>query len=135
MATVTVIGRVDYVHRSGDGFKILEERTAKDGQRYTQKWTVWPKNPVQVQVGDTVQVSGFIRAAVGDPWQGRDGQERRSVELTVAQASVRRPVDASQRPQEPAGRDETSPEGSWRSRVVSGAQTGGYGAGGDDVPF
>jgi len=34
-------------------------------------------------VGDVVSLSGVLSAKVGEPWRGRDGNERRSVEFAL----------------------------------------------------
>jgi hypothetical protein len=73
---------VERVNSRGFGVKVAEKYEVKGKPRKTT-YTVWFEDAHGLQVGDVVSLSGFLGAKVGDPWTGDDGQERRSVELSV----------------------------------------------------
>jgi hypothetical protein len=75
---VTVVG----LNRSGHGVKV-EESSTSNGKTYKTRWTVWFKEHSGLVEGDTVSVSGFLAARMGEPWTDREGNERRSVELSL----------------------------------------------------
>lgn len=70
------------LNNTGHGVQVAEKYQVGGKDRQT-RFMLWFKEPHGLQVGDVVSVSGFLGAKVGDPWQGQDGQERRSVELSV----------------------------------------------------
>lgn len=73
---------VERVNSRGFGVKVAEKYEVKGKPRKTT-YTVWFEQEHGLSVGDVVSLSGFLGAKVGDPWTGDDGQERRSVELSV----------------------------------------------------
>lgn len=70
------------LNRTGFGVVVAEKFQVQGKERQT-RFMVWFDEPHGLQVGQTVSLSGFLGAKVGDPWVGQDGQERRSVELSV----------------------------------------------------
>lgn len=73
---------VTRVNNSGFGVQVAEKFQVQGKDRQT-RFTVWFEEPHGLTVGDRVSLSGFLGAKVGEPWVGQDGQERRSVELSV----------------------------------------------------
>ncbi|RZU64913.1 hypothetical protein EV379_1224 [Microterricola gilva] len=73
---------VTRLNNSGNGVKVVEENESA-GKVYKTSYTLWFKEPSGLSVGDVVSVSGLLSAKVGDPWTGDDGQERRSVDLSL----------------------------------------------------
>lgn len=73
---------VTRLHGKGHGLDVTEENES-GGKTYKTRFTLWFKEASNLAVGDVVSVSGFLGAKVGDPWTGNDGQERRSVELSL----------------------------------------------------
>ena len=120
MALVTVDGDVSRLNRSGGGFGLRESRTGTNGQTFTTYWSVFPKDPVNVQVGDRVQVSGFLRTSVTDP---KPDTDKRYVDHLVSNARVKH-VDATVNPQAGAGRPETTSGYDDTGWGVSDAHTG-----------
>lgn len=70
------------LNRTGFGVVVAEKFQVQGKERQT-RFMVWFEEPHGLQVGQTVSLSGFLGAKVGDPWVGQDGVERRSVELSV----------------------------------------------------
>lgn len=87
MAFVTVEGEVSRLNRTGHGFGLKESREYQGKERVTY-WSVFPKDPAGVSVGDRVKVNGFLDTKVGDPKTGTDGVERRYVDHVVGSAKV-----------------------------------------------
>ena len=73
---------VTFMNNVGNGVKLTESKD-NDGKTYKTKYTAWFKEHSGLSVGDVVSLSGFLGAKVGEPWTGDDGQERRSVELSI----------------------------------------------------
>ena len=73
---------VTRVNSTGYGVQVAEKFEVK-GQARQQRYTVWFKEPHGLVPGAVVSLSGFLGSKVSDPWTGNDGQERRSVELSV----------------------------------------------------
>jgi len=73
---------VTRINGKGNGLVVTESTTVGE-REYVTKFTVWFEEPHGLVVGDVVSLSGFLSAKVGDPWTGRDGMERRSVEFAV----------------------------------------------------
>lgn len=73
---------VTRINTKGNGLVVTESNTVADRESVT-KFTVWFDQPHGLVVGDVVNLSGFLSAKVGEPWTGRDGMERRSVEFSV----------------------------------------------------
>ena len=100
---------VTSVNAKGNGLKVLESNE-HDGRTYTTRYTIWFKEPSGLSVGDRVNLSGLLGAKVGDPWQGREGQEMRSVELSlnsprigdVGQSGSQEPSTPQSAPKEPS---------------------------------
>lgn len=84
MATVTVENaEVIKINSVGFGVKVLEKQT-RDGQEFTQRFTLWFKEPSGLKEGDRVTVTGFLGAKVSEPWNDKvTNEERRSVELNI----------------------------------------------------
>lgn len=78
---------VTRLNGKGHGLKVTEQSESK-GKTFKTTYTVWFNEPSNLSVGDVVSLSGFLGAKVGDPWKGDDGQERRSVELSVNQPRI-----------------------------------------------
>lgn len=78
---------VERLNRTGHGVKVAEKFQVQGNDRKTQ-YTVWFKEPHGLNEGDIVSLSGFLSAKVGEPWTGQDGQERRSVELSLNEPRV-----------------------------------------------
>lgn len=123
MALVTVDGEVSRINRTGNGFGLRESRSGGTGQTFTTYWSVFPKGPENVQVGDRVRVSGFLRTSVTDP---KPDSDKRYVDHLVSNARVQ--------PQAGAGRDETHSGYADEGSGVSGPQDGAWGND-PDVPF
>lgn len=87
MAFVNVEGEVSRLNRTGHGFGLKESREYQGKERVTY-WSVFPKDPAGVSVGDRVKVNGFLDTKVGDPKTGTDGVERRYVDHVVGSAKV-----------------------------------------------
>lgn len=87
MAWVSVEGEVSRLHGQGGGFGLKESWQAqgKDRQRF---WAVFPKEQVQVGVGDRVKVSGGLQTSVTDPKSDSQGVDRVYVDHVVGQAKV-----------------------------------------------
>ena len=127
MALVTVDGEVSRLNRSGPGFGVRESRSGQNGQTYVTYWSVFPKDPVNVQVGDRVQVSGFLRTSVTDP---KPDTDKRFVDHLVSNARVKHvtvegPQDA---PEDPWADD-------WATPAGSAPQAGAGGFPDNDLPF
>jgi len=73
---------VTRINSKGNGLVVTESNTVAD-REYVTKFTVWFDQAHGLVVGDVVSLSGFLSAKVGEPWKGRDGMERRSVEFSV----------------------------------------------------
>jgi hypothetical protein len=73
---------VTRLNNTGNGVKVTESNES-GGKTYTKQFTCWFDEPSGLIEGDIVSLSGFLGAKVGDPWTGDDGQERRSVELSI----------------------------------------------------
>lgn len=87
--------RVEYINRTGNGLKVVEEEE-RQGKVYKTKFTLWFQNAHSLVVGDTVTVTGKLSAKVGEPWTGNDGVPRTSVELSVNEPTlVGAPVQAA----------------------------------------
>lgn len=83
MAIVQLRNVVVQFVNSGKGFKVVEE-TMSGERTFKQAYMIWADPGHGFNVGDTVpEVSGLLGAKVGEPWEGRDGVERVSVELSV----------------------------------------------------
>src|SRR5690606_36700649 len=78
---------VERLNRTGYGVKVAEKYQVQGNDRKTT-YTVWFKEPHGLNEGDIISVSGFLGAKVGDPWTGQDGQERRSVELSLNEPRI-----------------------------------------------
>lgn len=75
---------VTRVNRNGFGVQVKEADRTVNGKTFKgDRYTVWFTSPHGLSEGDTVSVSGFLAAKVGEPWSDREGNERRSVELSV----------------------------------------------------
>ena len=85
---------VERLNRTGHGVKVAEKYQVQGNDRKTQ-YTVWFKEPHGLNEGDIVSLSGFLSAKVGDPWTGNDGQERRSVELSLNEPRIQAGSDTS----------------------------------------
>lgn len=121
---------VTRVNSSGHGVQVAEKFQVQGKERQT-RYTVWFEEPHGLAVGNVISVSGFLGAKVGEPWVGQDGQERRSVELSVnkprieASEGAQGGSNAVSQPQRP----NTSP-------AQENVSSGGFGAGFDDQsPF
>lgn len=125
MAFVNVEGEVSRLHGSGGGFGLKESWQAqgKDRQRF---WAVFPKEQVQVGVGDRVKVSGGLQTSVTDPKPDSQGVDRVYVDHVVGQAKV----EVVQAAQVGQGGFNTPPAQS-QSQNGFGAPTGGF----SDQPF
>lgn len=73
---------VTRLNSTGYGFGVKESNES-GGKTYTTYWTVWAKEPHNLNVGDRINVSGFLSTKVGDPKQTRDGLEVRYVEHSL----------------------------------------------------
>ena len=73
---------VTRLNGKGNGVQVTESNE-NNGKTYSTRFTVWFTEPSGLNVGDKVSLSGFLGAKVGEPWQGREGQEMRSVELSL----------------------------------------------------
>jgi hypothetical protein len=73
---------VTRINGTGNGLVVTESKTVGD-REYVTKFTIWFDQPHGLVVGDVVSLSGVLSAKVGEPWRGRDGNERRSVEFAV----------------------------------------------------
>ena len=73
---------VTRVNGTGNGLVVTESKTVGD-REYVTKFTIWFDQPHGLVVGDVVSLSGVLSAKVGEPWRGRDGNERRSVEFAL----------------------------------------------------
>jgi hypothetical protein len=73
---------VTRLNNTGNGVKVTESNES-NGKTYKMQFTCWFDSPSGLAEGDIVSLSGFLSAKVGDPWQGSDGQERRSVEYSI----------------------------------------------------
>lgn len=85
---------VERLNGKGFGVKVAEKYQVQGNDRKTQ-YTVWFKEPHGLNVGDIVSLSGFLGAKVGEPWVGQDGQERRSVELSLNEPRIQAGGDTS----------------------------------------
>ena len=85
---------VERLNGKGFGVKVAEKFQVQGNDRKTQ-YTVWFKEPHGLSEGDIVSLSGFLSAKVGDPWTGQDGQERRSVELSLNDPRIQAGSDTS----------------------------------------
>ena len=75
---------VTRVNRSGFGVQVKEADREQGGKTFKgDRYTVWFKEAHGLIEGDIVSVSGFLASKVGEPWTDREGNERRSVELSV----------------------------------------------------
>ena len=74
--------KVARINNSGNGFSVLEENESR-GKTYKTYFSIWPDAGMNVNVGDTISLSGFLSTKVGEPKTGTDGVERRYVELSV----------------------------------------------------
>jgi len=73
---------VTRLNNTGNGVKVTESNES-GGKTFKKHFTCWFDEPSGLREGDIVSLSGFLGAKVGDPWTGDDGQERRSVELSL----------------------------------------------------
>jgi len=73
---------VTRLNNTGNGVKVTETNES-NGKTYKKHFTCWFDEPSGLIEGDIVSLSGLLGAKVGDPWTGDDGQERRSVELSL----------------------------------------------------
>lgn len=89
MSFVQVEGVLTRPHNTGLGFSLKETSQSKDGREFTRYWTAFPKAEHAADLGDKVEVTGFLGAKVSDPKTDSDGNERRYVDLTVNQATVK----------------------------------------------
>lgn len=85
---------VERLNGKGFGVKVAEKFQVQGNDRKTS-YTVWFKEPHGLNVGDVVSLSGFLGAKVGEPWVGQDGQERRSVELSLNEPRIQAGGDTS----------------------------------------
>jgi hypothetical protein len=75
---------VTRVNRAGFGVQVKEPDRESGGKTFKgDRFTVWFTAPHGLTEGDMVSVSGFLAAKMGEPWTDREGNERRSVELSV----------------------------------------------------
>jgi hypothetical protein len=71
------------VNRSGFGVQVKEADREQGGKTFKgDRFTVWFKESHGLTEGDTVSVSGFLSAKVGE-WTDREGNARQSVELSL----------------------------------------------------
>jgi len=73
---------VTRLNGTGNGVKVTESNE-RNGKTYKTQFTCWFDEPSGLREGDTVSLSGFLSAKVGDPWTGTDDVERRSVEYSI----------------------------------------------------
>jgi hypothetical protein len=100
---------VTRLNNSGTGFGVKEENTS-NGKTYTTYWSIWPKDGHQFQVGQRINVSGFLSTKVGDPKTGTDGVERRYVELSINSPRFDQPDHQSPAQTPPAPAQSAAPE-------------------------
>lgn len=70
------------VNSRGHGVQVVEKWESK-GKTGQTRFTVWFDAPHGLEVGQKIDVSGFLAAKVGEPWTDRDGNQRTSVELSL----------------------------------------------------
>lgn len=87
MAFVNVEGEVSRLNRTGNGFGVKEVWQVQ-GKERVKYWSVFPKEQVQVSVGDRVKVSGGLQTSVTDPKPDGQGVDRYYVDHVVGQARV-----------------------------------------------
>lgn len=122
---------VTRLNNSGTGFGVKEENTS-NGKTYTTYWSIWPKEPHQFQVGQRLNISGFLSTKVGDPKTGTDGVERRYVELSINSPRFEQPEQA-QGQQAPAPQQQGGYQAAGVDAWAQPAATGGtYN---DETPF
>jgi hypothetical protein len=94
---------VEVTRLDNSGFGLLVvEKTVSGERTFTQRYKLWFKEPHGLAVGQTVNVSGFLGAKVGDPWNDKNtGEERRSVELSINQPRIDGSVTAAANSDEP----------------------------------
>jgi len=81
--------KVVRVNRSGFGVQVQEPEKQSNGRTFKgDRFTIWFTDPHGLSEGDTVSLSGFLSAKVGEAWTDREGNERHSVELSVNQPRV-----------------------------------------------
>jgi hypothetical protein len=124
---------VERLNRTGHGVKVAERYQVQGKDRKTT-YTVWFKEPHGLNEGDIISVSGFLGAKVGDPWTGQDGQERRSVELSLNEPRINGGAMASEVSSVPRTAPQATTDEPWST---PDAQTGGWQPAGvgDDTPF
>jgi hypothetical protein len=88
---------VTRLNNSGNGFSVLEQTVSGD-KTYKTYWSVWPKEPTGVTVGEVVSMSGFLSTKVGELKTGTDGVERRYVELSINSPRLERSQSAPSTP-------------------------------------
>lgn len=83
MAQVSVQGVIERLHQNGRGFSLVESFATRNGREARRYWGVFLgyHTPLEAIVGDTVQVSGGLRATVST-------RDSRYVDHTVNDARV-----------------------------------------------
>lgn len=69
------------VNQTGHGVQVVEKWQSKGAER-SQRYTVWFDAEHGLQVGDRIDVSGFLGVAV-EPWTDREGKVRHSAKVSL----------------------------------------------------
>jgi hypothetical protein len=85
--------KVVSVNQSGFGIKILESNEYQ-GKTYSQRYTVWFKEPHGLNVGDIVSVSGFL-GVKGATWEDKTtGETKIGADVSINSPRIENAISA-----------------------------------------
>lgn len=99
MAFVTVKATVERVFFEGKGFALIEEYKTKDGETRVNRFTAWFDQAPNLKEQQTAVFTGILSTKL-EEFEGRDGQKKQKVAVSINKAQLKSEFDGQGRAQE-----------------------------------